>query len=304
MKNHWLSGTGVALVTPFKNGTVDHETLKRVIDYVIEGGVDFIVSLGTTGESVTLSTQECLEVFDTTIEHTAERVPLVAGYFGGNNTANVVRRLKDFRPDGFQAIMSSSPAYNRPPQEGIYQHYLRLGENSPLPIIIYNVPSRTACNVLPETVLRLAEASSQFCAVKEATGDLVQGTEILRHRPPGFQVLSGDDPTAVPFIGAGADGVISVVANMLPSPFTTMINAALANNFDAAQRLHNLFAAINPSLYLDGNPAGVKVGLAHFGMGNHEVRLPLVPASAETAATVIAETKAFIAAYENLKVIL
>ncbi|MGK0366135.1 MAG: 4-hydroxy-tetrahydrodipicolinate synthase, partial [Saprospiraceae bacterium] len=205
-----IRGAGVALVTPFRNGEVDFAALTDIIEKQIVSGVDFLVSLGTTGESVTLSGEECRAVFAHTVKVVAGRIPIVAGLFGGNNTAALVQRFKEYDLTGFAAIMSSSPYYTKPSQEGIYQHYMQIAEASPLPIIIYNVPGRTASNVLPETILRLAKASEKFIAVKEATGDVVQAAKILKGRPDDFLVLSGDDPTSVALMSLGADGCISV----------------------------------------------------------------------------------------------
>ncbi|RMG80121.1 MAG: 4-hydroxy-tetrahydrodipicolinate synthase [Bacteroidetes bacterium] len=275
--NQQVRGTGVAVVTPFKGAKVDFEALEKIINHVIDGGVDFIVSLGTTGEAITLSKEECREVFDFTIEKTAGRVPLVAGFFGSNNTARLVEGVKDYNLEGFSAIMSSSPAYNKPSQEGIFQHYMALEKASPLPIIIYNVPGRTASNVLPQTILRLARASEKFMAVKEASGDLMQAMEIIKHRPPHFQVFSGDDALTLPMLGCGADGAISVIANAFPAEFSGMVRHALAGDFPKARHYHELLLDIHPWLYVDGNPAGIKAVLAMMGMCEESVRLPLVP---------------------------
>ncbi len=275
-----FTGTGVALATPFRNHAVDYEALARLIEHVIEGGVDFIVSLGTTGEAITLSREECREVFDFTIQQVAGRKPLVAGLFGSNYTAKLVEALKTYDLEGFDAIMSSSPAYNKPPQEGIFRHYMAVQEVSPLPIIIYNVPGRTASNVTPETIIRLANASDKFIAVKEASGNLVQAMQIIKNRPEGFLVLSGDDPTALPLISCGGDGVISVIANLYPERFSSMIRAGLQGDFAKAARLQLDLLDVHPWLYVEGNPAGVKAGLEIRGLCSSEVRLPLAPLSA------------------------
>lgn len=281
MKQPNLSGTGVALVTPFRDGRVDYTALQRLIEHVIGGGVDFIVSLGTTGEAITLSARECREVFDFTIRQVDGRKPLVAGLFGSNYTEKLVQGVKNYNLEGFDAIMSSSPAYNKPPQEGIYQHYMALSEVSPLPIIIYNVPGRTGSNVLPETVLRLAEASEKFLAVKEASGDLIQGMQIVKHRPDHFLVLSGDDPTALALTACGGDGVISVIANLYPEHWSTMIRAARQGNLATATRLHLDLLDVHPWLYADSNPSGVKAGLEILGLCTKDVRIPLAPQSPE-----------------------
>ena len=277
MKQQQFRGTGVALVTPFKNGEIDFTSLGRIIEHTIDGGVDYLVSLGTTGESVTLNTDESQKVFDFTIKVNAGRVPLIAGLFGGNDTAALVRKIKNFDFSGFDGILSSSPAYNKPTQEGIYQHYMKIAEASPVPIIIYNVPGRTASNILPETILRLANASNKFVAVKEASGDIVQGMKIIKEKPEHFSVLSGDDPTAFSLITAGGQGVISVIANALPEQFSEMVRSALAGDIDTARELNLRMLDLHPWLYVDGNPAGIKAALEILNLGTRNVRLPLVP---------------------------
>jgi 4-hydroxy-tetrahydrodipicolinate synthase len=279
MNQQQFSGTGVALVTPYRKGKVDFEALDRVIEHVIKGGVDFIVSLGSTGESVMLTTAECKEVFRFTLQKVNGRLPVVAGLFGSNSTAHLLERLRvyDDMLGGFSAIMSSSPSYVKPTQEGIYQHYMALEAVSPLPIIIYNVPGRTASNVTADTTLRLARASKKFIAVKEASGQIDQACSIIKHRPEGFLVLSGDDALTLPLIACGANGVISVIANALPEQFSGMVRAALSGDFDTARRLHLDLHDIHPLLYVDGNPAGVKAVLKIMGLCSSEIRSPLMP---------------------------
>lgn len=280
MKQHKFSGTGVALVTPFhQDYSIDYPTLGHLIDHVIEGGVDYIVSLGTTGEAVTLSPQECREVFDYTIERVNGRCPLVAGLFGSNYTYKLVEAVKSYNFEGFDAIMSSSPAYNKPPQEGIFRHYMALAEASPLPIIIYNVPGRTGSNVEPDTILRLAHASEKFVAVKEASGDLTQGMKIIKDRPDHLAVLSGDDPTALSLMANGGDGVISVIANLYPEHFSSMTQAALSGDFKTAAKLNLDLLDLHPYLYVEGNPVGVKAAMEIKGLCSGQVRTPLVPLS-------------------------
>ena len=275
-----FSGTGVALITPFRaDKSIDYPALSRIIDYVIAGGVDYIVCLGTTGEAITLSSQECREILDFTIRHVDERVPIVAGFFGGNYTERLAQVIRDYNFDGVAGIMSSSPAYSKPPQEGIYQHFMRIAEVAPRPLIIYNVPGRTSSNVLPETVLRLAEISDRFAAVKEASGILSQATEILRHRPDGFGVLSGDDPLTTAMIAVGGHGGISVIANALPSHFSRMVSAALNHNLIEARRLNFDMLDVHPLLYCEGNPVGVKAAMAELGLCDNYLRVPLVPLS-------------------------
>jgi 4-hydroxy-tetrahydrodipicolinate synthase len=276
-----FKGTGVAIVTPFqKGGAIDWSALERMIHHVTqENGVDYIISLGTTGEAITLSTTECKEVFNFTKKTVNGKVPLVAGLFGSNNTATGIERFKNYATelDGFDAVLSSSPAYNKPSQEGIFQHYMAIAEESPLPIIIYNVPSRTGSNVSAQTTIRLAHASDKFIATKEASGNLVQCMEIIKHRPNDFLVLSGDDPLTLPLIGAGGDGVISVIANAFPVEFSQMVRAALQGNYKEAQRLNNLTIEVHPWLYIENNPCGIKAALHQLGLIANEVRLPLIP---------------------------
>lgn len=274
-------GTGVALVTPFteEDHRVDYAALERLIEYVLDGGVDYIVSLGTTGEAITLSSRECRDVFDFTIRQVNGRAPLVAGLFGSNYTAKLVESIRQYDLAGFDAIMSSSPAYSKPPQEGIFRHYMAIAEVSPVPIIIYNVPGRTASNVQPSTIIRLAEATDQFIAVKEASGDLYQGMQLLKRRPENFLVLSGDDPTALPLIAAGGDGVISVIANAYPAHFSELVRATLHGDLATARRLNEELLDIHPWLYCEGNPIGIKGALEILGLCRRDVRIPLVPLS-------------------------
>ena len=276
MKPHQFRGIGVALVTPFRHGAVDFPALERIIEMQIESGVDFLVSLGSTGEAITLSSEECRKVLDFTISVTQGRLPIVAGLFGHNNTAQLIDRINSYDLTGIDAIMSSSPAYNKPTQEGIFQHFMEVEKASPRPIIIYNVPGRTASNVLPQTILRLAEASKKFIAVKEATGDLVQACDILKYRPDEFLVLSGDDPTALPFIACGGDGLISVIGNALPREFSNLVHAALNEDMATARKIHLQLHELHHWLYVDGNPAGIKAAMEMLGLCTREVRLPLV----------------------------
>jgi len=276
--NKRFRGTGVALVTPFKSdGSIHWEGLERVIEHVIAGGVEFLVSLGTTGESVTLSEEEHRQILDFTIKTNGGRLPLVAGVFGGNHTAALVEKIKGFQLEGIDALLSSNPAYNKPSQEGIFQHYMALAEASPLPIIIYNVPGRTASNMTAETTLRLARSSDQFLGIKEASNDLMQIMKILEGRPEGFLVLSGDDGLTLPIIAAGGDGVISVIANTTPRPFTDMVRAALRYDMPTAQQLNNQLLDLYRLLFIEGSPSGVKAALELQGLCNRSVRLPLTP---------------------------
>ncbi|MCR9286246.1 MAG: 4-hydroxy-tetrahydrodipicolinate synthase [Bacteroidetes bacterium] len=292
--NQPFRGTGVALVTPFKEHRVDYDALEKIIEHTIQGGVDYIVALGTTGEAITQSREECRAVFDFTIEKVDKRVPIVAGLFGSNYTERLVEGIKNYNLDGFAAIMSSSPAYNKPPQEGIYQHFMAVEEVSPLPIIIYNVPGRTSSNITAETTLRLAHASDKFVAVKEASGDIGQAMQIIKNRPSNFAVISGDDPLTLPMIACGGDGVISVIANAFPAEFSDMVRAAMSGDFQKARMLNDLLLDVHPWLYVDGNPTGVKAALEMIGLCQKEVRLPLVPASKQTMEGLWEEVKKII----------
>jgi 4-hydroxy-tetrahydrodipicolinate synthase len=284
-----LRGTGVALVTPFKNGQIDWNDLERVIEHVLAGGVEFLVSLGTTGESSTTSDAEHRQILDFTIKINRGRVPLVAGVFGGNNTASLVEKIKNFNFEGIDALLSSNPAYNKPGQEGIFRHYMELAEASPRPIIIYNVPSRTSSNMSAETTLRLAHASDKFIAVKEASDDIYQIMKIIKGRPKDFLVLSGDDFITLPLIAAGGDGVVSVIANTLPRPFTDMVRAALRQDLPTAQKLNFKLLELYRILFAEGNPVGIKAALELQGLCDREVRLPLVPMTEQGVHAIMAE---------------
>ena len=274
------SGTGVALITPFQNGSIDFDGLTSLIEHVIKGGVEFIVSLGTTGEATSLSDSEQTSVLRHTIDVVAKRVPVVAGQFGGNNTAQVCEKLKSFDATGVAAILSSSPAYVKPSQEGIYLHYMALAGASPLPLIIYNVPGRTASNITASTIVRLAKGSKKFIAVKDASADLVQGSVIARDAPEGFMLLSGDDPTALAAIGIGCKGVISVIANAFPAAFSDMMRHGLAGKSEEAKDLHYKLLDLHHWLYVEGNPVGIKEAVEYKGVCSAELRLPLARMSA------------------------
>lgn len=284
MKNQKFRGTGVAMVTPFKDGKVDYEALEKVIEFLIAGGTDYIVCLGTTGESVTLSEAESKAIFDFTIKTNNNRIPLVAGMFGGNNTAALKHRLATFDFTGFDAILSSSPSYNKPSQEGIYQHYMAIGETTPLPTIIYNVPGRTASNISAETTIRIANGNEKYIAIKEASGDIVQGTKIIRNKPKDFLVLSGDDPTCFALTAAGGDGVISVIGNAYPKEWSSLTNNILNNQIEIAKKINLKFEHLHKWLYIEGNPVGIKAAMELKGLCSREVRLPLVPISDENMA--------------------
>lgn len=282
-------GTGVALVTPFKNDQIDWDSLEKIIEHVISGGVDFLVSLGTTGESATTSEAEQRQIIDFTIRINRRRLPVVVGIFGGNNTSALVQKMQQFNFDGIDALLASSPAYNKPSQEGIFQHYMALAEVSPRPIILYNVPSRTASNLTAETTLRLAHASDHFIGIKEASNDIYQVMKIIQGRPKDFLVLSGDDFITLPLIASGGDGVISVIANTVPRPFTDMVRAALRLDLAKAQQINLQLLDLYRLLFLEGNPSGVKAALEAQGICSRDVRLPLIPMSENNQQLIHAE---------------
>jgi len=281
MKHNAYIGTGVALVTPFKKGKVDFDAIKRIIDHVIDGGVEYLVMLGSTGETATLTGEEARAILDLAIAHNSGRVPLVAGNFAGNNTLQVARQIADFDFTGIDAILSSSPAYVKPSQEGIYRHYMALEEVSPVPIIIYNVPGRTGSNLTWNTTVRLAEASPKFIGIKEATGDLIQTTRIIKNKPEDFFVTSGDDEVALPMVSVGGHGGISVIGNALPAQFSDLIRSALAGDYDVAKSLNEKIYNLHHWLYIEGNPVGIKTAMEILGFCTNEVRLPLHPMSRE-----------------------
>lgn len=272
-------GTGVAMVTPFNtDGSVDYNGLQNLINYIIEGGVEYLVSLGTTGETATLNKEEKENVWKYTVDTVAGRVPLVAG-IGGNNTYEIADHLKNFRSDGYDAILSVSPYYNKPTQEGIYQHYKAVAEASPLPVILYNVPGRTGSNMTAETTLRLAHDFKNIIGVKEASGNFDQFNRIIKEKPADFLIISGDDPITLPMISMGAVGVISVVGNALPNIFSTMVRMCLDGKFAEALPLHYSLIDITGHFFAEGNPAGVKAALKQLEICGDTVRLPLVKVS-------------------------
>jgi 4-hydroxy-tetrahydrodipicolinate synthase len=274
-----LHGTGVALITPFtKNLDVDYDALEKLINNVIKNGVEYLVTLGTTGETPTLCKTEMADIVKFTFSKVNNRVPVVVG-IGGNNTAEILESFELFSLDKATAILSSSPNYNKPSQEGIFQHYKKISEISPKPVILYNVPGRTGSNITAETTLRLATECENIAGTKEASGNMIQCMHILKNRPEEFLVVSGDDHLALPLIACGMDGVISVVANCFPKDFSELIRLALSQNFYEADKLqYKLLEAID-LLFAENNPAGVKCFLAEMGMIENILRLPLVPLS-------------------------
>jgi len=275
-------GTGVAIITPFQqNGEIDFDALKNLIEYLIEGGVEYIVSLGTTGENVVLSAEEKKKVWTFTAEVVKGRIGLVAG-IGGNNTADVVEQIKTFDTTGYDAILSASPSYNKPTQEGIYQHYKAIAEASPLPVILYNVPGRTGSNVSADTTVRLARDFKNIIGTKEASGNFDQFNQIMRDKPEGFLLISGDDPVTLPMIALGAVGAITVIGNALPRQTSNMVRAALNNDYAAAQKAHFSLIDFTRLCFVEGSPAGVKTALKLLGVCGDVVRLPLVQVGSDT----------------------
>ncbi len=277
-------GTGVAMVTPFNSDkSIDFESLKKLTNYITDGGVEFLVVLGTTGEAATLSAEERHEVVRFVVEQNGGKLPVVVG-IGGNNTMEVVKAMKSFDLSGVDAILSVTPFYNKPTQQGLYEHFKVLAGEAPLPIIMYNVPGRTGINLSAETTLRLAHDFKNIVAIKEASGNLNQQSYILRDKPADFQVLSGDDGLALPQIALGLDGVISVVGNCLPREFSDMVRFALAGDYGKAQQLHYRLVELIDALFMDGNPGGVKAALATRSVVKNVLRLPLVPVNANVQA--------------------
>lgn len=274
-------GTGVALITPFKKDfSVDVDALQRIVEYNISEGVDYLVVLGTTAETATLTFEEKELVKSTVIRANNNRVPLVLGV-GGNNTAEVISQLNRENLKGFDAILSVSPYYNKPTQEGIYQHFKCIAEKSPLPVILYNVPGRTSSNMLPKTVVRLANEFDNIIGIKEAAGDLVQAMQLIKETPKDFLVISGDDIITLPMVLAGGAGVISVIAEGFPKPFSTLVNLALDRKVDEAYAIQYQMMEIIDMIFEQGNPAGIKEVFKHLGLCENTLRLPLVPVNEE-----------------------
>jgi 4-hydroxy-tetrahydrodipicolinate synthase len=278
-----LVGTGVALVTPFKKDfSVDVEALQRIVNFQIDNGIDYLVVLGTTAESATLSQDEKELVIKTIVETNKKRLPLVLGV-GGNNTAKVVEELNTRDLSDFVAILSVSPYYNKPTQEGIYQHFKMISEASPIPIILYNVPGRTSSNMLPSTVIRLANDFKNIVAIKEAAGDIVQAMKLIQNKPKDFHVISGDDMITLPMVLAGGSGVISVIGEGFPRQFSDMVRLGLERKTDEAYQLHYLLADSIDMIFEQGNPAGIKEIFSLLGLSENTVRLPLVNVNEDLA---------------------
>ncbi len=274
-----LIGTGVALVTPFDNdGQIDFDALKKLINHVTDGGVEYLVVMGTTAESATLTKEEKEQVVNFIVEENNGRLPLVIG-IGGNNTRAVVEKIKSTDLSKFEAILSVSPYYNKPSQEGIYQHFAAIADVCPVDIIMYNVPGRTSSNMSNETVIKLAEDFDNIVAIKDATGDIFQGMRLIMNKPENFLVISGDDALAVPLTLLGGSGVISVIGQALPVDFSEMVRMALQGKVQEANDIHFKVLDLIEYIFEEGNPAGIKAMLKSFNICHNTVRLPLISAS-------------------------
>jgi 4-hydroxy-tetrahydrodipicolinate synthase len=279
MKKFDLQGTGVALVTPFhKQGNIDFTSLGRLIDHTIEGGVDYLVSLGTTSEYPTLSSQEQLAVVEFTIEKVENRVPIVLG-MGGNDTRSLVDKIRHTDLSSIAAILSVAPYYNKPNQKGLYAHYKAIAEASNTPIVLYNVPGRCGVNMTAETTLQLANDFSNIIGIKEASGNMAQCMEILANKPQGFTVVSGEDALVLPMIALGAQGVISVAANAYPNIMSELVTHSLKSNMKKARTVHEKLLPFSNAIFDEGNPTGIKAALEIMGICQNNLRLPLVKSS-------------------------
>ena len=274
-----LKGTGVALVTPFhKDGSIDFKSFRKLIDRCLDGKVEYLVPLGTTGEAATLSQNERRAILDFVVEINDKRVPIVLG-LGGNNTQEILTTLEECDFDGVDAILSVSPYYNRPSQKGIFQHYKMIGNNCPIPVLLYNVPARTGSNMDSETILQLAHEVKNIVGIKEASGNLEKAMHIIKNKPKDFLVICGDDLLSLPLIACGAEGAISVIANAYPKDYSEMVRLALDQNFDKSRKLHYKLLDITHAIFLDGNPSGIKGLLTAMNICAENVRLPLTAVS-------------------------
>ncbi|MBR5656397.1 MAG: 4-hydroxy-tetrahydrodipicolinate synthase [Prevotella sp.] len=277
MANNIFRGLGIALVTPFcADGSVDYSSLKRLVEYQLQNGADFMCILATTGETPCLSAEEKQRIKNLVVDIVNARVPILMGC-GGNNTAAVVEELKSADWSGIDGVLSVCPYYNKPSQEGLYQHFKAIAAASPLPVVLYNVPGRTGINMKAETTVRLANDCENIVAIKEASGSLEQVDEIIKNKPDRFDVISGDDALTFPMIASGAAGVISVIGNALPKEFSRMIRLEFKGEYEPARKIHHRFTELYSLLFVDGNPAGVKALLHEMGFIENELRLPLVP---------------------------
>lgn len=280
--NKKFKGTGVAIITPFhKHGTVDFTSLGKLIDHIIVNGVNYIVALGTTGETATLTEKEKIAVTDFIIEAADKRVPIVLG-IGGNNTQKIIEQVKETNFEGIDAILSVSPYYNKPQQKGLFYHFKSIADVLPVPMIIYNVPGRTGVNITAETTLKLANEVDTIIGIKEASGNLMQIMQIIKDKPKDFMVISGDDALTMPSICAGADGVISVVANAFPKEFSEMVQYALDGKIQKAKELHYKLYDFGNAIFEDGSPAGIKAALDFLELCQNNLRLPLVKVNKQT----------------------
>ena len=276
-----IQGHGVAMITPFKaDGSIDFDAIPIIVNHLINGGIDFLVVLGTTAETATLTKSEKIALVEKIIEVNSDRLPLVLG-LGGNNTQELLGMFDWFNLSSFTALLSVTPYYNKPNQEGLYQHFKTIANNSNLPVILYNVPSRTGVNIAPETVLRLAEDFDNIVALKEASGDFQQALTLMKLCPPNFSILSGDDEMSLPMILAGAKGVISVIGNAIPEQYSRIIKEGLSRNVDEAYLIQYQLLDLIRMIYFEGNPTGIKVLMETLGLCKNNLRLPLVPASKE-----------------------
>jgi len=277
-----FKGLGIALVTPFKqDGSVDYEALLRLVDYQLDNGADFFCILATTGETPTLTADEKARIKQLVVDKVQARVPILMGC-GGNNTAAVVEELKNGDFKGIDGILSVCPYYNKPSQEGLYQHFKAIAAATSLPVVLYNVPGRTGVNLKAETTVRLARDCENIVAIKEASGNLEQVDEIIKNKPNDFDVISGDDSLTFPMVSCGAVGVISVIGNALPKEFSKMIRLQMRGEYDPARKIHHRFTDLFSLLFVDGNPAGVKAMLHEMGFIENVLRLPLVPTRIST----------------------
>ena len=292
MAHNNSKGLGVALVTPFKpTGEVDYTALRRLLDYQLAGGVDFLCVLGTTSEAPCLTDDEKQRIKDVVRERVKGQVPILLGC-GGNNTAAIVHSLQHDDFTGIDGILSVCPYYNKPSQEGLYQHFRTIAAATSLPVVLYNVPGRVGVNMTAETTLRLARDCENIVAIKEASGNFTQIDDIIKNKPENFDVISGDDGITFPLITLGAVGVISVIGNALPKEFSRMVRLALQGDYDAARHIHHQFTELFKLLFVDGNPAGVKAMLSSMGLIDNELRLPLVPARITTMGEIASIVKA------------
>jgi len=277
MVENIFRGLGIALVTPFtSSGEIDYPSLEKLIEYQLANGADFLCILATTGETPCLSVEERVSIKQFVVEKVAGRVPILMGC-GGNNTLALIEEIRNTNFSGIDGLLSVCPYYNKPSQEGLYRHFMKIAEESPLPVVLYNVPGRTGVNLKAETTVRLANDAPNIVAIKEASGNLEQVDQIIKNKPVGFDVLSGDDALTFSMVASGAAGAISVIGNALPKEISRMIRLEFGGEYEPARRIHHMFTELYSLLFVDGNPAGVKALLSEMGFIENELRLPLVP---------------------------